>query len=253
MAEVSTKQSLETQVNPIPHYDDDEIDILALIQTLLKHIKLIILVVFSITLLTAFYSLTIQPEFKARTRFFIPESSSAPSYMSTINSLGFGNLVGGGNTSLEIVTNLLSSRRMAKDIINQFELEAHYMNTKKKTSQSERPAATTESLIGIVGGRLSVNKDKSNFITVAYEDFDPELAAKIANYAVKNLDNINEKLEITSQKPLVIVLDEAEKPVQRSKPNRKNMVVIAFVTSSILAAFLAFAIEYIQKLLNQKK
>lgn len=236
------------------HYEDDEIDILALIQTLFKHIKLIIIIVCSVTILTAIYSLTIRPEYKASTKFFIPESSSAPSYMSTINSLGFGNLIGGGNTSLEIVTNILNSRRMAKGIITKFQLEKHYANKKNKKAEKQiLDAALIEQLIRAVNSRLSVNKDKSNFITVTYEDYDPALAADIANYAVKNLDNINEKLEITSQKPLVIVLDKAEKPVQRSKPSRKNMVVIAFISSSILAAFIAFAIEYIQKLLAQKK
>ncbi|OGI08848.1 MAG: hypothetical protein A2Y40_05140 [Candidatus Margulisbacteria bacterium GWF2_35_9] len=233
-------------------YEDDEIDILALIQTLFKHIKLIIFIIVSVTILTALYSLTIKAEFKASTRFFIPESSSAPSYMSTINSLGFGSLLGGGgNTSLEIVTNVLSSRRMAKDIITKFQLGKYYAG--KNTNESaEIGLDTMESLIGIVSARLSVQKDKSNFITLAYEDYNPELAANIANYAVENLDNINEKLGITSQKPLVIVLDKAEKPTQRSKPSRKNMVVVGFIASSLLGAFLAFAIEYLQNLLSSK-
>lgn len=238
---------------PMAFPQDDEIDLVELFKTLLKYWKFIAGTVIVITFLTAVYSLFIPPVFTSSTRFFIPEAEkSGGGYMSAISNLGLGSIIGGGNTSIEIVVNILNSRRMAKDVIKKFDLINYYYEPSEKKPEETDPHKLTKAAIITVQGNLSVNKDKTNFITLSFSDKDPEVAAKIANFFVKNLDQINEELAITSQKPLVKVLDVAEVPIARSRPNRRMIVIIGFLTSGIFSVFLAFAFEYIKNILDKK-
>lgn len=222
--------------NQIQQYQDDEIDIIELIKTILRYWKFILVTTFIITFSVVVYSLIITPQYTATTKFFIPEMESQPSYMSRLSSLGLGGIIGGGNTSVEIIINMLNSRRMAKDVLRKFNL-----------IEIDNPQEI-EIAIKEVQGSLVVAKDKTNFITLSFTDVDPKKAALIANFFVQNLDQINEELQISSQKPLVQILDKADVPVYKSKPKRKQMVIIGFISSIILSIFSVFTIEYIKKI-----
>lgn len=313
--------------------DDDEIDLVALLLTLKRYLWLIILIVCAGTIGAYFYAKTLPSIYKARSVIFSPSKSSASGYMSALNSLGMGSLVSGGDTTpVDIIVKLLSSRRMAKDLIRQYDLTQYYQGRmsprilsvliglnedtaqgllaeleqkgyltpegyttakftpnrhgfrlalskeyvpfypqivetlslagKHSTKQSEEQSrevsdemarVVLERTIKILQGSLTVEKDKSSFITIGLEDRSPLLAALIVNSSISNLDLINEQLEITSQKPLVIVLDRAEKPTVRSKPNKKSILLIAVVTSLAGSVFLAFSIDFLRNLSRENK
>lgn len=254
----STNNRIGSQLNGM---GDDELDLIELIMVIWKYWKPILVFIFSMTVFTLLYSYTITPQYKSVTKFFAAEKQGTPSYSSALSNLGFGSLVGGGSTSLEIVMNILNSRRMAKDIIDKFQLIDRYLeisdSDKAKAAklpaeqQASRYRKLMESVISEFWSRLQVSKDKTNLVSLTYIDEDPEFAAEVANFCVANLDLINEELKVTSQKPLVIVLDKAEAPTLRFKPSRKKMVIMAFVTSSVLSVFLIFAWEFFQGLLVQ--
>ncbi len=237
-----TQQKIVTE----PIYYDDEIDLVELFKTLFRYWKLIVSVTILATLIAIVYAMLATPIFKAETKFFIPkqDKSSLSGYMSAINSLGFGGLVG-GDSSTEVVLNFINSRRMAKDVVTKFDLVNLY--SKNKDSADKEPDKLVFSAINQLKGSMSVNNDKTGLITLGVEGTDPQLVADIANFIVINLDIMNEELRISSQKPMVTVLDPAEKPLVKAKPKKKMIVIIGFMTGAIFSVFLAFVIDYVRK------
>jgi hypothetical protein len=76
---------------------------------------------------------------------------------------------------------------------------------------------------------------------------DPEIIKDIANFAAENLDNINLELQITSQKPMITVLD----PAVRGAPINKNISKKAIVNALfifIIYSFYVFYKEYLSHL-----
>lgn len=234
-----------------PSYNDDEIDIVELLKVLFKYWMLIVSITITATIIGIIFATLAIPIYKAEAKFFIPQQdkSALSGYMSAISSLGLGGL-GGGNSSSEVVLNLINSKRMAKDIVVKFDLVKVYQerNSKKKIVYDTNVQENMlYSAINQLKGSLSVNSDKSGLITLGIEDQNPQLAADIANYMVINLDTMNEELKLSSQKPMVTVLDPAEKPLVKSKPNKKMIVIIGFITGAVLSFFLSFVIEYLVK------
>jgi uncharacterized protein involved in exopolysaccharide biosynthesis len=227
-------------------YYDDEIDLIELFRTLLKYYKIIVATTIMFTLFAVVYALLSPSIYKSEIKFFVPkqDKGSMSGYMSAINSLGFGGLVGGDSSS-DTIVNLINSRRMAKDIVLHFNLVEHYL--KDSDNQIENEEKDLHDTINAVRNSLSINQDKTGLITLGVENQEPELAAKIANFTVLNLDIINEDLQISSQKPLVTILDPAEVPFNRFRPKRKMIVIIGFLTGGILAVFLSFTIDYLKK------
>ncbi|GEM_PF-2695719 len=233
---------------------DDEIDIIELIKVLIKNWFLILSITIIATGIGVYVAKKATPMYKADTKFFVPaqDKSALSGYMSAISSLGFGGL-SGGNSSSEIVLNLINSRRMARDIVNRFELVKVYQdrNSKKINYENGVKEKMIYDAVVRIKSSLTVNSDKSGLITLAVEDENPQLAADIANYMIRNIDSINEELQISSQKPMVTVLDAAEKPLVTSKPNKKMMVIVGFITGAALSVLLAFTLEYFKKALRK--
>lgn len=228
-----------------PVYYDDEIDLVELFKTLLKYWKLIISITFSATLIAVAYAMLATPVFKAEAKFFIPkqDKSSLSGYMSAINSFGFGSLVG-GDSSTEVVLNFINSRRMAKDVVVKFDLVQFY---KKKNRSEDNPEKLMFLATEGFRNSMSVNSDKTGLIALQIENTDPQLATDIANFIVENLDIMNEELKISYQKPMVAILDPAEKPLVKAKPKKKLIVIIGFMTGAIFSVFLAFTVDYFKK------
>ncbi|MEI7942072.1 MAG: Wzz/FepE/Etk N-terminal domain-containing protein [Candidatus Riflemargulisbacteria bacterium] len=238
-----------------PSYIDDEIDVVELLKVLFKYWMLIVSITITATVIGIIFATIAIPTYKAEAKFFIPQQdkSALSGYMSAISSLGLGGL-GGGNSSSEVVLNLINSKRMAKDIVVKFDLVKVYQerNSKKKIEADTNDQENMlYSAIIQLKGSLSVNSDKSGLITLGIEDQNPQLAADIANYMVVNLDVMNEELKLSSQKPMVTVLDPAEKPLVKAKPNKKMFVIVGFITGGVLSVFLAFVLEYLKKAFNK--
>ena len=240
-----------------PTYNEDEIDIVELLRVLFKYWMLIVSITIVATIIGIIFATIAIPTYKAEAKFFIPQQdkSALSGYMSAISSLGLGGL-GGGNSSSEVVLNLINSRRMAKDIVVKFDLIKVYQERErnKKIADKDNKNIQENMLfqsINQLKQSLSVNSDKSGLITLAIEDQNPQLAADIANYMVINLDIMNEELKLSSQKPMVTVLDPAEKPLVKAKPNKKMFVIVGFITGGVLSVFLSFVIDYFKKAFNR--
>jgi len=148
---------------------------------------------------------------------------------SSQNSLGkFLGLAGlTGNSSTDAIAPLLSSRRMAKDISDRFNLD------KKPNFRY----------------KIDTIESKSMFV-IKVSGKDPVLVQKIANFAVANLDKINMELDITPNKPMVKVLDPAVGAIRESRQTPRKMLV-AGLLSFLLISLYAFFSDYLRKLKAQ--
>ena len=228
-------------------YYDDEIDLVELLKVIQKHIKMILIISFVALASGIIIALSSPKVYQAKASFFPPETnSSSNSYMSAINSLGFGNIINAGGTSGEMILELMGSRRMAKDVIANLDLMNIYQADGNYDQKEE------EQIIKIFSSKMKVSMKKSNLITLTYEDENPQLAADIVNFSINNLDRMNENLGLSVQKPLVTVLDFADRPLSPIKPNKKIIILISFISGVIFSLFLAFVFEYFQKLTLKK-
>ncbi len=150
--------------------------------------------------------------------------SSADTGSSSVSSLG--KLLGlqAGSSSSDAIVALLKSRRMVKDINEEFNLK-------------EKP-----------NFRYSIeNKEMLGGMIIEVTGSDPVLTKEIADFTVKNLDKINSELKITTAKPMVKVLDEAVKGVPKKRNILQKIGVMALL-AVLLMSFYAFFSDYLKKL-----
>lgn len=315
------------QYYPYAQMQDDEIDLFQLFMVIVRYWWLILIIVGVSLVGSVFYVKTLPSYYKAKAVVFSPAKSTGGNYQSALSSIGMGSLLGADSTPVDIIIKMLTSRRMTKEMITQFDLIPYYSGRISKqafaiipgisrddsaqlwsglaqsgyitpegyttqkakgmlvvpypfdkqtpyimkilsiaqpadqvkpnkktvitTNSNDRAQAQLDDTIKAFQGSFSVEKDKSAFVTLAFEDRNPLLAAQIVNQCVANLDRLNETLGITAQKPLVIVMDGADVPTTKSKPNKKMVIMIAGLSSLLGSIFLAFLIDYIRTLVKK--
>lgn len=164
--------------------------------------------------------------------------SSTTMYVSNVSILttdkfAAGSSVGGflgipslsvGPSSADVIISIIKSKRMAKDINSNFSL------AKKK---------------GFIYS-LDAYSAKAELI-VRVTASDPILTRDIANFVVANLDKINSELEISSNKPMVKVLDPAESASPLPKENKRK-ILVAGLLAFLLSSFYIFGTDFLKKL-----
>jgi hypothetical protein len=76
---------------------------------------------------------------------------------------------------------------------------------------------------------------------------DPSYTEKVANFAIQNLDKINEELNITPDKPMVKVLDKAAYGIRQSRHIARNAMVSALLVFLLFSAYI-FSADYLRKI-----
>ena len=202
-----------------------DIDIFHYIELYKKHWKKMIFLVLCAPLFTAVFQ-SIQPMTYKST--LIALSSKEGSQGANIGSyLGIPNLSIGSNSD-DVIFSMLKSRRMRNDISERFDL-------KKK-----RGFWWSLDTYIVTGG-----------FAVEVKGSDPDLTRDIANFAVENLDKINLELQVTSQKPMVKVLDSALKGAPSNKDMLKKAIASGLFVFFAYMLFIFFK-EYFSKIKKSK-
>jgi capsular polysaccharide biosynthesis protein len=155
-----------------------------------------------------------------------PKETNPASALGTY--LGLPSLAIGGSSN-DIIFSMLKSRRMSQDI-------NEYLSPKYK-----RKFWWSLDTYTVTGG-----------FAVEIRGSDPEMTKEIANFSVQNLDKINSELQVTTQKPMVKVLD----PALRGVPVGRN--ISKKVIASGLLVFLAYSLfiffrEYFSYIKERRK
>lgn len=167
---------------------DDEISLLDLLIVLAKHKRLLIGLPLLFGALALAYGLITKPIFEAKTTILPPQQqqSSAAAMLSQQ-----GGLAGAAGASLgiknpnDLYVAMLQSRSIADPLIGKFKLQEVYeaetlTDTRRKLADSSKIAS-----------------GKDGLISIAVEDYSPELAAKLANAYVEELRSLTKTLAVT--------------------------------------------------------
>lgn len=170
--------------------DTHEITLLGYVELLLKYKKMIGALVGIAVIFSAVVSLLLPVRYTAIARILPPnESRGSMSTLLTQAEGMFGGVAGNlmsGQTQSELYVGIMKSRTVADALIQRFELKNRY------------DLAYIEDVYAKLAEHTNFNVDnKSQIITVAFEDGEPQRSADIANAYVDELDRINRTLNIT--------------------------------------------------------
>ena len=194
-----------------PSVDEDEIDLLELIRTLLHEWKTIVGITIVCVGLAVSYALYSPEVFKAETLLApaTEEKSGASSALSQFGGLAaMAGISIPSDSNVEQVVATLNSRKFLRTYINQNKLipvlfdEIWNAERQAWTVPSVEDEPTEQEAIESFKACLSVDEDKkSGLITLSISWKDPEVAAKWANDLVKQLnEQLREQAIADSQK-----------------------------------------------------
>ena len=217
MSEDTKASTKYVMVESSPSVEEDEIDLLELIGTLLQAWKVIVGITLICTGLAIVYALNLPDIFKAESLLApaVEEKSAASS------SLGqFGGLAAMAGISIPTSSNIervlatLETREFLKKFISSQKLLPiifddlwdESSNSWKLIEGQEK--LTTEDGIGALQGAIEVDQGKSGLITLSISWKDPDIAAQWANYLVKQLNEQLRQKAIADSKKRVGYLEQ---------------------------------------------
>ena len=190
--------------------DEDEIDLLELIRSLLLAWKTILGITIICTGLAVAYALNTSDVFKAET-LIVPASEGKSSASSAFSQFGGLAAIAGvtipADSNIEKVLATLKTRVFLEKFIEKNNLIPvifeDYWDTNSKSWKLplDQEVFITEDGISPLRGAIQVDKHKSGLITLSISWKDPEVAAEWANDLVKQLnEQLREKAIADSQK-----------------------------------------------------
>ncbi len=146
----------------------------------------IILTSIAVSSCVALYTLTLSKTYESSAVVLIPERGTGGLLESISGSAGLSALAGslsGGSTSNQRYMAILNSRRLRESLIIKFDLREQYKDT------------DVVNILKNLEDDLKVEQTKQGTIIIRTRFAkDPQIAADIANYTVKKLDEINREL-----------------------------------------------------------
>ena len=200
-----------------PPPDEDEIDLLELIRTLLQAWKTIVGITILCTGLAVAYALYVPEVFKAET-LLAPAQEEKSSASSALGQFGGLAAMAGisipSDSNVEQVVATLNSRKFLRTYINQNNLtpvlfdEIWDADNQKWMVPSAEDEPTEQKSIESFKACLSVDQDKSGLITLSISWKDPQVVAQWANDLVKQLNEQLRAQAIADSKKRVGYLEQ---------------------------------------------
>jgi capsular polysaccharide biosynthesis protein len=208
---------------------------------ILKHLKsnwlFLCLSFLGPALLAMVISLLIPKSYTSSVTMLAPEVSAGGS----ISSNPFGLLSNLGLKSKGLSTQALiatlKSDFMTSDIVDSFDIQKMYKIKKKREAMQFLNNNLTKISINNIDGTISISVTTHS----------PKMSFSIANYYIYNLYKINNILNLTTQQPIVRIMNPPYIPEKKTAPKVKFNMIIA----GILGLLFGFTFIYIKlKLIN---
>jgi len=168
--------------------EEDEINLLELLQVLVRRKRLIMVMCAVAALLSVAYSLTLPNIYTATARVLPPQKDGGGGLSAMLGQAGaLAGLagVGGLGGGADLYVGILKSRSVADAVIKKLDLQKEL-----KTRTSDESRAAIQNLVKIQAG-------KDGIITVAADSKNPQLAARLANTFVDELGKKSVELNLT--------------------------------------------------------
>ncbi len=183
--------------------DEEEINLLELLQVIVRRRNVIIKVTVVATVLAVVLSLCMQNVYTATARLLPPQKDGGGGAAAALLGQlgGLGGMVGGLGGSADLYMGILKSRSVADSVIKRLDLATEL--------KSKNPDALRVTLAGMV--KFQAGKD--GIITISADNKDPRRAAEMANTFIEELQKKSLQLNLTKastersfiEKRLVIV------------------------------------------------
>ena len=204
-------------VESSPSVEEDEIDLLELIRTLLQAWKTIVGTTIVCTGLAVVYALYAPEVFKAET-LLAPaqeESSSTSSALSQFGGLAaMAGITIPSSSNVERVLATLETREFLKKFISSRKLLPIIFDdlwdessSSWKTIEGQEELTTVDGIVPLQGA-IEVEQEKSGLITLSISWNDPFVAAQLANDLVKQINNQLRERAIADSKKRVGYLEQ---------------------------------------------
>jgi uncharacterized protein involved in exopolysaccharide biosynthesis len=177
---------------PGPAGANDEISLLEILVALARHKRLVFVFPFACAVIAALISLALPDVYTGTAKILPPQqggSSLAAALLGDVGGLsgggGVGSALGLKNPS-DLYVGMLRSRTIADAIIQRFELQKLY--EQDSLVETRKMLATFS----------NITADPNGIISIEVDDEDPKRAAEVANTYVEELDQLTQKVAITS-------------------------------------------------------
>lgn len=195
---------------------EDEINLLELLQVVVRNLPLIAKITTAAVILSVVYSLTLKNVYTAKTTLLPPQKDSggggAAALMAAMGG-GLAGLAGGFGGSADLYLGILKSRSVTDAVIKRLDL-----NTELKSKNADSTRAAVQGMVKFQAG-------KDGIITITADYTDPAKAALLANTFVDELQKISQQLNLTKastersflDKRLVVVKQDLKKAEEEMK------------------------------------
>jgi len=215
----------EKPENMVDYEAEQEINLLELLQALVKRKMLIITVTVAAAILAVGYSLTLKNIYSANARILPPQKEGGGGLSALLGQAGGlaalagGAGLGGGS---DLYVGILKSRSVADDVIRNLDLAVKF---KAKNADAARRR---------LAGKVKIQAEKNGIISIVASDRDPKMAAELANSFVEELGKTTVRLNLSKvgterlflEKRLEIVKDDLRQAEESLKTfAQKNSIV----------------------------
>lgn len=183
----STSEPISTPLVLSPARGNEKIELLFLVEVLVKYLRLIVGLPLAIMLMTAVYML-MQPNIYTAQTLILPtqDEKGTASMMAQLGGLAaMAGISVSGATTTDLYITMLKSETLRDSIIDRFNL-LELLKAKYRADVYQ----TLEGKVKVEAGK------KDGVITISVDDKDPKLAAEIANAYVHELGNMAVRLNI---------------------------------------------------------
>lgn len=217
---------------------------------------LILPLVFASVLVTLILSLLMPKIYQARTTI-LPlgqEQSGLSAALSASPLAAIGGLPGLQNPTDKLII-VLQSRTIAENVIKKLDLLRTFNEDQWDTAHADWKDPEKKPILEDAIGKLqkeviNVSSDRRGVVTLTAEWRNPAIAAKIANAYVDALSKFLNEHSINTN---FQVIDPAVPPERKSKPNIRQNLILAGVTSLFIGLALVFFREYWQNAKREGK
>lgn len=191
-----------------PETDEQEINLLELVQVVVKFKRQIVRFTVAVAILSVVYSLFLPNIYSATARILPPQKEAGGGLSALLGQMGgLAALAGGFGGSADLYVGILKSRSVADAVIAKVGL-AKQVHVK-----------SPDDLRKILEGKVKVKTEKDGIITITADDKDPVKAATLANAFVEELGRRSVELNLSKaggeraflEKRLAVVKQELQK------------------------------------------
>jgi uncharacterized protein involved in exopolysaccharide biosynthesis len=228
-------------------YIDDEIDLMPYVRHVASYWRWFVVSSIAAALLGLGVAMVVPKQYEASITFFMPESGRSNSTGSLMAQFGFLSSFEGGATGVYsgYLTPIFKSRRI-KEYVAQQLIDEGWFESDSTVSAVSMDRQTEAVMAQLKFSKQITLKVVDGVHVMTFRHHDPGMVLPVLNSYLTALIQLNDELNIDSDRLQIVPLDEAIEPKGAVFPNHKTFVLGA-IAMAILGVFGFALVEKIIK------